>query len=416
MKKGFLTGKLSLSLVAVLLLGMGYLGLIVILGTSSPFMLVRGSSMKPTIHAGDLLLSRSVSPDEVKVGDVIAFSVPADAQQRLKMPAIAVHRVVGIEGEKGQLVFVTKGDNSGVDPFKVPGTSVKGAVVKNLGPIGRQILFLTNRAVLLLLGLPILTFILVVMASLWLVPNENRETAGASTAGVARTFSKAIGRPLDRLTSAISKYGVHLQSHTSIIKLMAGTSQGLDDAVHQQNEILAELTAVVREMNYSQAEDSVNLTAQHPRKSRKKSANRQAKPSGSGGKKSRNSPEDTGPQRPVAQAPEIGASKSPNAIEESPDRKELTLLQIQKRDYPRAVQDCLTEVASGIRIRAQATACLPCLEESIKTYDAYTLPELPLDGCSGDGDGNGNCTCLYETLRKSAGGSPGLSMATTRSS
>ena len=93
--------------------------------------------MEPAFHGGDLLVQRSVSPTDIKVGDVIAFSVPPDARQRLKMPTAAVHCVTGIQGEKGKLVFVTKGDNSDLDPFKVPASAVRGAVVKYLGPWGR---------------------------------------------------------------------------------------------------------------------------------------------------------------------------------------------------------------------------------------------------------------------------------------
>ncbi len=163
-------GKLKLSLVAPLLLGTGYLGLLLILGTPSPFLIVQGTSMEPTFHAGDLLLARNIPGTEIKIGDIIAFNVPPDVPQ---MPPIAAHRVIGITGDKGQLVFVTQGDNSDVDAFRAPYTEVHGVILKNLGPLGRPILLATNGRFLLYLGLPILTFIVIVLATLLLTQKQN---------------------------------------------------------------------------------------------------------------------------------------------------------------------------------------------------------------------------------------------------
>ncbi|MEE9248978.1 MAG: signal peptidase I [Dehalococcoidia bacterium] len=279
-------GGLNIALVTLLLLGMGYLGLVLFLGTSSPFMLVRGTSMEPTFHTGDLLLSRSVSPTEIEVGDVIAFSVPAEERERLNLPSTAVHRVVGIEGEQGQLTFVTRGDNSALDPFKVPSSAVRGAVVRNLGPLGRPILFLTNRGVLLFLGLPILTFALIVLATLWLAPSEKREALVAMTKAKPRpkkrrrvgSATAAAGTPpgdlsksLGIFATSMADYGVHLQSHTAVVKNLGETSHDLKRAVRQQshnslqlslavqrqNEVLTDLEDVVREMKGPTRDDDL---------------------------------------------------------------------------------------------------------------------------------------------------------------
>lgn len=253
--------KLNKGLIALLLLGMSFLGLMLFLNTSSPFLVVQGTSMEPTLHAGDLLLSKNVAPTDIKVGDIIAFDIPSDIQQRLKMPSKATHRVIGIEGQDGQMVFVTQGDNSDVDPFKVPSTSVRGVVAKNMGPLGWPILLLTNKTILVFLGIPIMTFVLIVLATLWMTPSEKAQApapkrASSRAAKAADDMLPAqIGIPLDRLTSAVSSYGVHLQSHTSIIKHMAGSATGLEEAVQQQNSILAELASVVREMKYQQVQN-----------------------------------------------------------------------------------------------------------------------------------------------------------------
>ena len=311
MKKRTLPGNLNLGLLAVLLLGMGYLGLVLSLGTSSPFMLVRGSSMEPTFHSGDLLLSSSVSPTEIEVGDVIAFSVPTEDRDRLSLPTTAVHRILGIEGEKGQLTFLTKGDNSGLDPFKVPSSAVRGAVVTNLGPIGLPILFLTNRGVLLSLGLPILTFVLIILATLWLAPGEKREAPAPGTTAVAQTPPGEVDKALAGLASAIADYGVHLKSHTAVVKQLGGSSEGLEQAVHRQNEVLVDLTKVVRRLKGQTAQKAKVPAAQPSSNGAKKSQNgatkttsaKSSKPKGQTAQKTKGL---------AAQPPSNGAKKSQN--------------------------------------------------------------------------------------------------------
>jgi signal peptidase len=317
--------KLNKGLVALLLLGMIYLGLMLFLGTSSSFLIVRGTSMEPTLHAGDMLLNKHVAPTEIKVGDVIAFDIPSDVQQRLRMPPKATHRVIGIEAEDGQMVFVTQGDNSDVDPFKVPSSRVRGAVVKNLGPLGWPILLLANKALLLFLGIPILTFALIVLATLWLSPSEksrapasfsgrtaSRRASSRATRDAGDLLPSHIGIPLDRLTSAVSSYGVHIQSHTSIIKRMAGSSTGLEEAVRHQNEILAELAAVVREMKYHRGQSDSQPEEPDPVSGHKKAGNGVRAKKANGHDKSHN-----GTAEHVAQAAKAnGHDKSHNGTAE----------------------------------------------------------------------------------------------------
>lgn len=265
MKRVGRSAKLALALVALLLLGMGYLGLMLVLGTTTPFVLVRGHSMEPTLRGGDLLIGKSISPAQIKEGDIIAFKVPPEESRGLKLPPTMAHRVLDIEGRDGNLVFVTKGDNSDVDPFKVPSSAVRAVVVKNLGPIGKPILFLTNGRTLIYLGLPVLTFILIVLATLWLTNNEKGARSSSPEAKVREPAPAEIEQALSRLTSAVTEYGAHLQSHTAIVKHLAGTSEGLEQvawrqsgaadelnqAINQQNQVLADLAAVVKELKGS---------------------------------------------------------------------------------------------------------------------------------------------------------------------
>lgn len=269
MKKIFLQGKTRFALAALLLLGVGYLGLVLFLGTSSPFMLVQGTSMEPTFHSGDLLLNKSVSTTEIEVGDVIAFNVPSDIQERLLLSAIAVHRVVGIEGDQDQRVFITQGDNSDVDPFEVPSSDVRSVVVKNLGPIGWPILFLINRSafifnVFLLVGLPILTFLIILLAALWLLPHEKGEGPAPEPVVTEEPASAGIEEALGGLASAVAEYGIHLQSHTEIIKNMGGATRQLEQAAERQNEVLTDLAEVVKELKGQGKQADDELKPQTP--------------------------------------------------------------------------------------------------------------------------------------------------------
>ncbi len=265
MSWGFAHTNFNLTLVALLLTGAGYLGLMLLLGTSSPFLVVRGTSMEPAFHAGDLLVNKAIPPTQIQVGDVIVFGVPADARERLKMPSNAVHRVVGIEGKMGELVFITKGDNSGVDPFQVSPSAVGGVVVKNLGPVARPILFLTDRTVLLYLGLPLLIFISIVLATLWLSPKEKGATPSLGTVAAADTPPVDIERALSGLASAVAEYGVHLQSHTEVVMNLGEASRDLRQSVHQQGEASRDLRQSVQQQNeiLSQLEGVVGDLRKH---------------------------------------------------------------------------------------------------------------------------------------------------------
>ena len=265
MNRGFPHTKLNLALVALLLIGAGYLGLMLLLGTSSPFLVVRGTSMEPAFHAGDLLVNKAIPPTQIQIGDVIVFGVPADARERLKMPSNAVHRVVGIEGKMGELVFITKGDNSGVDPFQVSPSAVRGVAVKNLGPVARPILFLTNRTVLLYLGVPLLIFISIVLATLWLSPNEKVTTPSLVANAAADAPSGNMGRALSGLASAVAEYGVHLQSHTEVVRNLGEASRDLKQSQRQQSQNSLHLSLAVQRQNeiLSQLEDVVRALRKH---------------------------------------------------------------------------------------------------------------------------------------------------------
>ncbi len=93
----------------VLSVTLGYLGLI--LAGYQPMTMITGS-MQKSIPIGSLVVSKPVSPDSLRVGDVISFQKPIGA------PGLDTHRIVSIRIENKQRLYQTKGDsNSLIDPW-----------------------------------------------------------------------------------------------------------------------------------------------------------------------------------------------------------------------------------------------------------------------------------------------------------
>ena len=208
------------------------------------FLLVHGGSMEPTLHAGDLLLNKKVAPSEIRVGDVIAFSTPDEVRRQKNLPATLAHRVVSIDGKAGQLVFVTKGDNSDTDRIPVPSTAVRGVMERNLGIIGKPLMFLTNTRILLMFGLPVAAFVVVVFLVSAMTPAKQRSASSPARAG-ASSMHRAIGR----LADATAEYGAHLESHTGVVKGLATTTRDLSAAVSHQREASEALRNAVARQN-----------------------------------------------------------------------------------------------------------------------------------------------------------------------
>ena len=170
--------RLSYSLLGLLLVLLGYLGMVSLLGNTSPLLVVRGVSMEPTYGNGDLLLSKRVAPADIQVGDVVAFRPPPADRAKLHLPAMVAHRVVQVEMEDGHLVFRTKGDNATIDAFTVPSEAVNGRVVKNLGPLGLPIILLTSRSMWMFILLPIAAFGVVFLGVAYWPKDKSEEVEG----------------------------------------------------------------------------------------------------------------------------------------------------------------------------------------------------------------------------------------------
>ncbi len=98
------------------------------------FFICLSDSMKATdFAAGDLVVSRSVDPSEIKEGDIISF-VSTDPSSNGQ---IITHKVKAVEESNGLYLFTTYGTTTGVeDPSRVQGVNVLGKYVFHIPKVG----------------------------------------------------------------------------------------------------------------------------------------------------------------------------------------------------------------------------------------------------------------------------------------
>ncbi len=112
------------------------LGLIIIAVISSGYrpLVVVSNSMSPTIERGDIVFVSPVNPEDIDIGDVIAFYK--------KEYGIIVHRVISVQRDNGTLTLVTKGDANNVADEPVSYRSIVGKVIVVVPSLGKIILSL----------------------------------------------------------------------------------------------------------------------------------------------------------------------------------------------------------------------------------------------------------------------------------
>lgn len=94
---------------------------------SARIAIVRSDSMSPVMPAGSLAVMSPIDPATVKVGDIITFEAPMNADVTVS------HRVMEVRSGG----FVTKGDASeDFDPFIIPHEDVLGRVSWHISYLG----------------------------------------------------------------------------------------------------------------------------------------------------------------------------------------------------------------------------------------------------------------------------------------
>lgn len=93
-------------------------------------------SMEPTFYKDDLVVVRKCSEKELKKGDIITFK---------QEDRIISHRIDGITKEKGEVKFITKGDNNEVrDQELVEVQDIYGKVLFSIKDVGKVIHYIQN--------------------------------------------------------------------------------------------------------------------------------------------------------------------------------------------------------------------------------------------------------------------------------
>ncbi len=86
----------------------------------SPVIVMSGS-MNPEFYTGDMILLQKTDPDTLEVGDVVCYFAEGDKE------AAVTHRIVEIQNQDGQRVFIMRGDaNSSEDRIGVTPDMIQG--------------------------------------------------------------------------------------------------------------------------------------------------------------------------------------------------------------------------------------------------------------------------------------------------
>ncbi len=128
-------------------------GLMLVLGTPYPLMVVSGSSMEPTLEDGDLVVVKGIRIEDIKVGDIVAFYEPRTHAK------IITHRVIRIvKTQSGKVLLETKGDNNPESDYERWGWLVSeddliGKVIYRLPGLGRVVRFMRTPVGVLLIAM-----------------------------------------------------------------------------------------------------------------------------------------------------------------------------------------------------------------------------------------------------------------------
>lgn len=125
----------------IVLAASGFVGIMVVFGTSMPFTATVGHSMNPLLFEGDLAVVRSIEPIKIKTGDVVRINITAANQKQFGLPATILHRVVSVRNSDIGLMFTTKGDNNPLnDTFETRADNVTGIMINHYPRLGYALL------------------------------------------------------------------------------------------------------------------------------------------------------------------------------------------------------------------------------------------------------------------------------------
>lgn len=120
---------------------------------------VISGSMEPAIQAGDMIISKGVNPEDVKIGDVITY--------RVKGAIPVTHRVVGIYEKSGKVIYETKGDfNRAKDIEDISSDRLVGRMILKIPQAGYAVQFLKSKVgFTIVIIIPIIVLWMIVVIS-----------------------------------------------------------------------------------------------------------------------------------------------------------------------------------------------------------------------------------------------------------
>ncbi len=134
-----------------------------------PFIVLSGS-METKIRIGDLIITKIIDPENLKVDDVIAF--------RDEENTVTTHRIIDIIDKDGITYFVTKGDNnSSQDRYLVKYKDVEGIYITRIPGVGQALNELSKPTtmIIVLLGITIIFILLFSISNKKLRRKEQEE-------------------------------------------------------------------------------------------------------------------------------------------------------------------------------------------------------------------------------------------------
>ena len=124
------------------------ISLINILGYES--YVIKTNSMEPTIDINDVIITKKVKEEEIKVQDIITF---------VKDKEVITHRITKIETENDIKKYTTKGDNNNIeDSFKITYDNIAGKHILTIPKLGKIVKVLENQIIFLIILLIILIY------------------------------------------------------------------------------------------------------------------------------------------------------------------------------------------------------------------------------------------------------------------
>jgi signal peptidase len=129
---------------------------------------VMSGSMEPTIHVGDVVIDKKISPLAAHPGDVVTFSDPSGRKR------LITHRIRSMSVLGHTVQVTTKGDaNNTVERWTVPANGHIGRVEVRVWKLGYPLVYAHSRFGLIgLVALPALLLCLVELRKIWASPER----------------------------------------------------------------------------------------------------------------------------------------------------------------------------------------------------------------------------------------------------